>query len=313
MTTTRVFFGLLFWSSSLSSVFSFIPSQFNSKSFTLRSRQNVKRQSNGAMYMIDVAGMYSEALIQHPVVTKGTTGFFLCGLADVIAQVRTYDACKVDTNNDEKEKYSLDAVQESFDNINRLRLVRFASKGVFGTLIWATWYDFSDELLNPTTVLSVLASFGINEPSDIFQGIARTLMLILTEQFVTCPIIYGLWEIPVSTLLNGAPISRIPYEIKDKLGAMLIENAKVWTFVNLFIYNIPVSYRPAVANLGDVVWQSIVSDFAADCGNEEELDTVMNVESMGILTNSSSKVPNQLLNEVEVNVGSEQEVIEEKR
>ena len=305
------FFGLLFISIPLSSVFSFTPSQ--SKNFTLRSRQNLKRQSNGAMSMIDIAGMYSEALIQHPVVTKGTTGFFLCGLADVIAQVKTYDTCKVDTNNNGKEKYSLDAVQESFDKINRLRLVRFASKGVFGTLIWATWYDFSDELLNPTNVLSVLASLGINEPSDIFQGIARTLMLVLTEQFVTCPIIYGFWEIPISTLLNGAPISRIPYEIKDKLGAMLIENAKVWTLVNMFIYNIPVTYRPAVANLGDIVWQSIVSDFAADCGNEEELETVMNVESVGILTNPGSKVPNQLFNEVEVNGGPEQEVIEKVR
>jgi len=130
MTTTRFLSCfLLFFSIPLSSVFSFTPSQFSSKSFTWRSRQNVKRQSNGALCMIDVAGMYSEALIQHPAVTKGTTGFFLCGLADVIAQVRNYDACKVVTNDDSKEKYSLDAVQESFDNINRLRLVRFATKG----------------------------------------------------------------------------------------------------------------------------------------------------------------------------------------
>jgi len=104
----------------------------------------------------------------------------------------------------------------------------------------------------------------------------RTLMLISIEQFVTCPIVFGCWEIPVSTILNGAPLSKIPREIKDKSGDLLIANAKVWTFANVLIYNVPVQYRTALSSMCDLVWQSIVSEFAARCGSDDEqLEAVM--------------------------------------
>ena len=49
-----------------------------------------------------------------------------------------------------------------------------------------------------------------------------------------------------------------------------MSNAKVWTLANLVIYNSPVEWRPVVANFVDILWQSIVSDVAADCGKVED-------------------------------------------
>ena len=48
--------------------------------------------------------------------------------------------------------------------------------------------------------------------------------------------------------------------------------------MNILIYNIPGQYRSALASAGDIVGQSIVSDFAADCGNENYEDEKNPVE-----------------------------------
>jgi hypothetical protein len=47
----------------------------------------------------------------------------------------------------------------------------------------------------------------------------------------------------------------------------LIDNTKVWTPANLLIYNAPLEFHAALANLVDIFWQSIVSDMAASCRN----------------------------------------------
>jgi len=213
---------------------------------------------------------YSTSLEQHPFVTKGTTAFFLCGIADILAQLGGLEELSPD------DQTSRDI--SLLEQINWQRLARFATKGFFGTSIWVVWYDYSDHLLNSDHVMTILQTAGITEVSDTVKNVARTGMLILLEQFVTCPIIYGIWEIPVSTLLNGAPPSRIQYEVKDKLGDMLIENAKVWTLANVIIYNSPLQYRPAVANVMDIIWQRILSDFAADCGSEDGEDVDIGFE-----------------------------------
>jgi hypothetical protein len=216
-----------------------------------------------------IAQAYSSSLTDHPFVTKGVTGFCLCGVGDIIAQVRG-------------SKKSAAAEQSNANTItstiDKIRLAKFATKGFYGTSIWAVWYNFSESLINNESILSILSSMGIVSTyvDDAFVNLVRTLSVMTAEQFIACPIVYGLWEIPASTLLNGAPISRIPYEIKDKLVDMLIQNAKVWTFANFLIYNVPVDYRTGAANLGDIVWQTIVSDFSADCGtdNEKKLEAI---------------------------------------
>jgi protein Mpv17 len=151
------------------------------------------------------------------------------------------------------------------------RLLRFASKGFFGTLLWAEWYDLSDVLIQEETIVSAFQSMGMVLPNNDWSiPLARTVALILAEQFITCPLIYGIWEIPVSTVLNGASPSKIPKEVKSKMIPMLVDNAKLWTWANLIIYNVPLSYRAICGNVMDILWQSIVSDYAADCGRDEE-------------------------------------------
>lgn len=101
-------------------------------------------------------------------------------------------------------------------------------------------------------------------------GLVTTALSIVIEQFVWCPIVFGSFEIPVSTLLNGGSFSTVQKEVGAKLDGLLVSNAKVWTLANVVIYNAPVEWRPAISNLVDLVWQSIVSDVAADCGKVDD-------------------------------------------
>jgi hypothetical protein len=229
-------------------------------------RQHVPelKKSNDCLKMLlpsdfsAITNAYTSSLAQYPLLTKSATGFFLCGTGDVLAQCRA-------SPNDNK-----------ISQFNWKRLLRFASKGAFGTLLWVKWYDVSDDFVNHLSILENLN--GGNHV--IAAGILRTIILILMEQFIACPLIYGFWEIPVATVLNGAPVSEIHYEIKSKLGSMLIENAKIWTWANLLIYNAPVQYRAALGNVMDILWQSIVSDFAADCGGSTSGKKVVLEESL---------------------------------
>ena len=215
-----------------------------------------------AMIIDIIFDTYSDALQYHPIITKGTTGFVLCGIGDSIAQTR----CQIQT--DEKARSGGEFGNSLFDGIDLKRLIRFATKGFFGALIWGTWYDISAELVS-TEHIRILFADNDWTSNDILINIVRTFSSIIIEQFLACPIIFGLWEIPAATILNNAPLTRIPYEIDDKLGDMLIVNAKVWTAANLIIYNVPVQYRVGLSSIIDIFWQSIVSDFAADCGSDE--------------------------------------------
>ncbi len=212
---------------------------------------------------------YTRSLEQYPALTKATTGFVLCGVADIIAQVRS-----IRLRYSEVESESpLTSPLALWKNLNTQRLARFATKGFFGAMIWGTWYDLSDDFLSTNNIVSVLSQFGIQTNAATNSPIInafRTVTAIIIEQFVACPIIFGLWEIPAATLLNNSPPTKIPYEVQDKLGNMLLANAKVWTVANVILYNIPVQYRVGFANVIDIFWQSIVSDFAADCGGPDE-------------------------------------------
>merc|ERR1712232_532314 len=94
-------------------------------------------------------------------------------------------------------------------------------------------------------------------------------------------------------MLNVGPFNlswkQVGYEIKTKLCDMLIENAKLWTLVNILIYNVPVQFRAPVGNIMDIVWQSIVSDFAADCGttdtdtDTDDVENTLSSQNTGLL------------------------------
>jgi len=101
-------------------------------------------------------------------------------------------------------------------------------------------------------------------------AIVTTSLSILIEQFIWCPIVFGAFDIPVSTLLNGGSLTSVQKEVNSKLNGLLVSNAKVWTLANVLIYNAPVLWRPAVSNCFDLIWQSVVSDVVADCGKDED-------------------------------------------
>ena len=203
-----------------------------------------------------VMSTYSSLLVEHPLPTKSLTSGVLCGVSDVIAQFR-------------------DSTRKKF---NYGRLIRFAGKGCAGGIIWSFWYDNLDRFLDMDSTFNIFQLSGINEKSSIISydwirnhlAIVTTFLSIVIEQFFWCPIVFGTFEIPVSTLLNGGSVSTVRKEVDSKLNGLLVSNAKVWTLANIIIYNAPVEWRPPVSNCVDVLWQSIVSDVAADCGKAED-------------------------------------------
>jgi len=97
----------------------------------------------------------------------------------------------------------------------------------------------------------------------------------MLEQFLGCPLIYGLFDLPIATLLNGASPKQIPYEVRDKLGDMLVENAKMWPLANIIVYNTPLQHRTGISSVFDIWWESVVSNYAADCGKKAHQDSMV--------------------------------------
>ena len=89
------------------------------------------------------------------------------------------------------------------------------------------------------------------------------------EQFVWCPLLYSLYLIPLSAVLNGAMLRDVPGEVRRRVGPLLIANAKVWTPTNVIIYNVPLTYRVFAANVIDLLWAAICSETAAECGSDD--------------------------------------------
>lgn len=152
-------------------------------------------------------------------------------------------------------------------------------KGCVGGIIWSFWYDELDIFLDETNSFSFFNIFGIvtDQWTKSYLGIVKTTLSILIEQFLWCPIVFGTFEIPVSTILNGGGLSSVKKEVDSKLGDLLISNAKIWTFANILIYGpVPVAWRPVISNCVDIIWQSIVSSVSADCGKvEDDICTVV--------------------------------------
>lgn len=160
-----------------------------------------------------------------------------------------------------------------------------------GGVIWACWYDELDGFLDQNNSFNFFKLFGIvtDQWAKPYLGAVKTILSILIEQFLWCPIVFGLFEIPVSTLLNGGDIPSVKKEVDSKLGSLLISNAKIWTFANLAIYGVvPVDYRPIISNIVDVGWQSIVSSVAADCGKVDD-DICVVPDSSTAITDDEDK------------------------
>jgi len=216
---------------------------------------------------------YGTALVDHPLPTKSITAGILCGVSDVIAQKRS---------GGDGDPYDL------------RRTIRFASKGCFGGILWMFWYNWIDGFLaynanvngddlalsDASSKLSFYVLTGAVLPPGIgasfrsfasdHTGAVTTGVSMVLEQFLWCPLVYGTFEIPVSTLMNGGRFGNVKGEVDSKLNGLLVSNAKVWTLANLVIYNTPLEWRLFLGNCIDILWQSIVSDVSADCGGDDD-------------------------------------------
>lgn len=193
---------------------------------------------------------YDSCLVAHPLLTKSITAFSLCSMGDLIAQKRDQTSTDIDWN----------------------RVCRFSLKGVGSSLIWNCWYESADNF-----VVDILRPFpSVNEVS----APVRIAIAMLIDQFVWAPLAFGSYDIPMATLLNGGSIKTVPSEVRTKLGGVLMSNALVWTPANIIIYTLPSMYRIGASNLVDILWQSMMADVAADCGNIQEVE--LKSKSMGV-------------------------------
>jgi hypothetical protein len=175
--------------------------------------------------------LYQQWLAEAPIVTKAVTSSALYAVGDVVAQTRQ---------------------RIGPEPLSVPRLLRFAGTGLGAGVLWHGYYGFSDAQLS-----------SIDEP------VARVACAMLLEQFVWCPVLYSLYVIPLSAALNGAGASALPSEVRERIGPLLIANAKVWTPANLIIYSTPLEYRVLASNGIDIIWAAVCADVAASCGSDD--------------------------------------------
>lgn len=217
-----------------------------------------------------IAKAYSYSAKSHYFITELLTYAVFCALGDLIAQTRELQS------------------SETKKNYDWYRFLHFFLKGIGCGLIWSSWYKVAEgwSAGMSTRAVSLLAPSSTKVARSLYKVI-QTVSSILLEQFLACPIIFGLWDIPVLTLLKGKPLKSVPNEVKTKLGRLLVANAKMWTAVNIIIYNVPLNWRVTVLSGADMIWQSIVSSIAAKKTDQEEVEIVH--ESLEIVKDAAQR------------------------
>lgn len=208
--------------------------------------------------VVDVLAAYNRLLSDNPLLAQTLTTSAFCGIGDLMAQTRSVW----------REKASYDWKRTS----------KFLLKGIGCGIIWSHWFVIADLWSQSFTMWSMQVA---KIPIDNLKAFAilRTIASLLLEQFVACPIIYGLWDLPILSIMNGEPLRNIPGIVRYKLLTLLVANAKLWTIVNVLIYNVPLKFRVLVWSMADLVWESFVSSIA----NNSQSKLAMNDEEEGIL------------------------------
>lgn len=202
----------------------------------------------------DIPSAYTYALSHYQLATESATSAFLAGVGDLVAQT-------VASQQDEKDFQFIDR-----KDIDWNRYQTFVIKGSLSGILWSNWYAFCDPFS-----LGIAQSLQSADSSNL-----QLLISILLEQFIWCPILYSLWDIPFPILLRGDDVTTIPTKVQSTIGGLLWENAKVWTFANLFVYNIPLQWRVVIVSLTDVVWQSILSSSIGETEEKAVMDSSSN-------------------------------------
>ena len=182
------------------------------------------------------------------------TAAVMSGLGDVLAQLKKYQQQKATVTTDsEPTPPSIPSHPPIQWNWKRTR--NFMIKGYGEGFLWTLWYRNAEGWTRALT--NLIMRNGVNQ---VWRPIIATVVALLMDLMLACPFIYGFWDIPLPALLRGdTPLRQIPLEVRAKLGDMLRASVKVWTPVNVLIYNAPVHYRAYIMSVADVFWQSIVS------------------------------------------------------
>ena len=170
-----------------------------------------------------------------------TTAAVMSGLGDVLAQLQQH---KKDPSIKPK--------------VNWKRTYKFMMKGFGEGFLWTLWYRNAERWS-----LAITSFLTGNITNPFLTTLIGTFVALFLDLTLACPFIYGLWDIPFPALLRGKPLRKIPGEVKEKLGEMLSASIRVWTPVNILIYNVPVQYRVYIMSIADVFWQSIVSSITS--------------------------------------------------
>jgi hypothetical protein len=185
---------------------------------------------------------------EKPILAQTLTMSAFCGLGDFLAQTNSMRTSSTSVCYDWK------------------RVAKFACKGIGCGIIWSHWFMLA-EIWSTTLTVWILQQHHVDV--KLF-AIVRTIVNLLLEQFIACPLIFGLWDLPIISLMDGKPLIKIPGIVRQKLIKLLIANAKLWTVANVVIYNAPLNLRVLLVSLADLFWESIVSTVASK--HEEEND-----------------------------------------
>lgn len=210
-----------------------------------------------------IVQVYTYASANYYLATQAATMSLFSGMGDCLAQILERRALTKALLAGTNTKTSPQQQQQQLRLLLRHdwnRTKRFLMKGIGCGLIWTAWYQIAELWSNGLTG-ALLSSVTTLSPQALhrLETVVNTIVSIALEQFVASPIIYGLWDIPLLSFLHGTPLAKIPAAVRKKLLPLLIANAKLWTVVNVLIYNVPLKFRVVALSCADLVWQTILS------------------------------------------------------
>lgn len=198
-------------------------------------------------------------------VSQTITSGMLGGVGDVLAQWQSFSTTQEELEaKGETTQLPTEMTTKGFE-LDMVRLIQFFAKGLGSGVIWAYWYAIADVWSDDVIVwMNHLHLLDVAISSEVAQRISRTVICILLEQFIACPLIFVLWDIPYPVLTGNERWQRIPLLMEAQLCRLLVANARLWTVANVLIYNIPMEWRTATMNVISIFWNSVVSSVTTE-------------------------------------------------
>jgi len=245
----------------------------------------------------ELVSTYGYCLKHHYFPTQSMTNAVLTVVGDGIAQTeeaRKQQQQQTDTNSNNMNMNMNNNMNTNInmnDYYDPKRGLVYFFKGLGSGVLWASWFDHA-EVWSTELTQSVLSHGSIHNGNGIFQEplsaattmvslqsrTIRTMINISLEQFLVCPIVFSLWDIPVTAVMRGTTIEQVPAQIQEKLKPLLLANAKAWTLVNIVTYNIPLEYRLLFTSAASIVWESISSGITSKQIEEEPTTVQVQVQ-----------------------------------